>query len=191
MRVYLAGPDVFHPSAVEIGRKKREICQQFGLEGLFPLDNEVSSSLPPQQRGQTIFDGNCAMMDRADAGIFNLTPFRSPGVDSGTAFELGYLYARGKPCFGYAVGSPDFEARTRAMVAAVEAARIAAFDPSYAVEPFALSDNLMIDRAIMNSTGILVYGDFGGDRRRQRDDWCALSVFSACVAQMVQTLAAE
>ena len=41
------------------------------------------------------------MMDAADAIIANLTPFRGPGADSGTVYELGYMAGRGKPCFGY------------------------------------------------------------------------------------------
>ena len=31
----------------------------------------------------------------------NLTPFRGPGADPGTVYELGYMAGRGKPCFGY------------------------------------------------------------------------------------------
>ena len=41
MRVYLAGPDVFHPDAVTLGQRKKELCAQFGLVGVFPLDNDL------------------------------------------------------------------------------------------------------------------------------------------------------
>ena len=41
MKVYLAGPDVFLPDAVEIGRRKVEMCARHGLTGLYPLDNAV------------------------------------------------------------------------------------------------------------------------------------------------------
>ena len=40
MRIYLAGPDVFLPNAKEIGGIKKEMCREFGFEGLFPLDND-------------------------------------------------------------------------------------------------------------------------------------------------------
>jgi nucleoside 2-deoxyribosyltransferase len=33
------------------------------------------------------------MMDAADAIIANLTPFRGPGADPGTVYELGYMAA--------------------------------------------------------------------------------------------------
>jgi len=39
MKIYLAGPDVFLPDALEVGKRKREICARHGLRGLFPLDN--------------------------------------------------------------------------------------------------------------------------------------------------------
>ena len=34
MKIYLAGPDVFLPDAVEIGRQKVAICERYGLTGL-------------------------------------------------------------------------------------------------------------------------------------------------------------
>jgi len=41
MKVYLAGPDVFLPDAVEVGQRKAAICARHGLTGLYPLDNAV------------------------------------------------------------------------------------------------------------------------------------------------------
>ena len=38
----------------------------------------------------------------ADAVVANLSPFWGPHVDDGTAFELGFVAARGLPIFGYA-----------------------------------------------------------------------------------------
>jgi nucleoside 2-deoxyribosyltransferase len=35
MKIYLAGPDVFLPDAVEIGRRKIGICRSRGLTGLW------------------------------------------------------------------------------------------------------------------------------------------------------------
>jgi nucleoside 2-deoxyribosyltransferase len=40
-KVYLAGPDVFQPNAVEIGRKKIELRAHYGLAGLDPLDDAI------------------------------------------------------------------------------------------------------------------------------------------------------
>ena len=41
MKIYLAGPDVFLPDALEIGREKVAICARYDLIGLYPLDNTV------------------------------------------------------------------------------------------------------------------------------------------------------
>ena len=97
MKVYLAGPDVFLPDAVEIGRRKTEICVRHGLTGLYPLDNAVD--LVAAGASLAIFKGNEAMMDAADAIIANLTPFRGASADAGTVYELGYMAGRGKLLF--------------------------------------------------------------------------------------------
>src|SRR5947208_9893761 len=99
MKIYLAGPDVFLPDAIEIGRRKADICARHGLTGLYPLDNAVD--LSANDASLTIFKGNQAMMNAADAIIANLTPFRGPGADAGTVYELGYMAGRGKLCFAY------------------------------------------------------------------------------------------
>ena len=49
----------------------------------------------------TVFKGNEAMMVASDAIIANLTPFRGPSADAGTAYELGFMAARGKFCLAY------------------------------------------------------------------------------------------
>jgi nucleoside 2-deoxyribosyltransferase len=85
MKIYLAGPDVFLPDAVEIGRKKAAICARYGVSGLYPLDNAVD--LSAADASLTIFKGNEAMMEAADAIIANLTPFRGPSADAGTVYE--------------------------------------------------------------------------------------------------------
>ena len=39
MNIYLAGPDVFLPDAIEVGRRKIEICARHGVTGVYPLDS--------------------------------------------------------------------------------------------------------------------------------------------------------
>src|SRR5256885_16702691 len=99
MKIYLAGPDVFLPDAIEVGRRKRELCERHGAIGLFPLDNAVD--LTAATASMQIFRGNRAMMDEADAIIANLAPFRGPSADAGTVSELGYMAGRDKRCLGY------------------------------------------------------------------------------------------
>ena len=53
------------------------------------------------------------MMDAADAIIANLTPFRGPGADAGTVYELGYMAGRGKLCLGYSNDPSVYADRVR------------------------------------------------------------------------------
>ena len=87
MNIYLAGPDVFLPDAVEMGLRKVEICRRYGVTGLYPLDNLVDRTA--SDVSLLIYKANEAMMDRCDVIIANLTPFRGPGADAGTVYELG------------------------------------------------------------------------------------------------------
>lgn len=41
-KIYLAGPEVFHPDAAARGRQKQALCREYGFEGLFPLANEIA-----------------------------------------------------------------------------------------------------------------------------------------------------
>src|ERR1700755_135749 len=115
MKIYLAGPDVFLPDAIEIGRRKVAICKAHGLTGLYPLDNKVDLSAP--DASLQIFKGNEAMIGNADAIIANLTPFRGTGADPGTAYELGAMAARKKLCFGYSNDPTVYAERVRRFAA--------------------------------------------------------------------------
>src|SRR3546814_5290136 len=57
--LYLAGPDVFRPDARERGRELKALCAQFGIEGLFPLDQEVPVHLvDPGEQAAWIYRAN-------------------------------------------------------------------------------------------------------------------------------------
>lgn len=89
LRLYLAGPEIFRPDAVEEGARLQALCAQVGAEGLFPLHAD----------GVDIRQACIAMIDAADAVVANISPFRGAHMDPGTAFEIGYAEARGKPVF--------------------------------------------------------------------------------------------
>src|SRR6202162_4557541 len=111
MKVYLAGPDVFLPDSVDIGRGKVELFARPGLTGLYPLDNTID--IAANDASLQIFRGNETMMIAADAIIANLTPFRGPGADAGTVYELGYMAGRGKLCLGYSNDPRSYADRVR------------------------------------------------------------------------------
>lgn len=96
--IYIAGPDVFYPSALEHLLAKQEFCRSQGFEAIIPVDNEHDTE---GHVGYNIFMGNVKQMERADLIIANITPFRGPHMDPGTAFEVGYFAAMNKPVFCY------------------------------------------------------------------------------------------
>src|SRR5436305_2081638 len=146
MKVYLAGPEVFLPDAVDIGQAKVDICAAYGLAGLFPLDNQVDRDRA--DASLQIFRGNEAMMNAADAIIANLTPFRGPGADPGTGYELGYMAARGKLCLGYCNDPRLYVERVAALTELKSTSGILTDPQGLAVENFGLPDNLMMVHAL-------------------------------------------
>ncbi|HEU0147499.1 MAG TPA: nucleoside 2-deoxyribosyltransferase [Bradyrhizobium sp.] len=174
MKVYLAGPDVFLPDAIEVGRRKVELCARHGLTGLYPLDNTVE--LTSATASLEIFRGNQAMMDAADAIIANLTPFRGPGADAGTVYELGYMVGRGKPCFGYCNDPAIYADRVRRLTEVrTENGRLVDSE-GLTIEDFGLPDNLMMIHALELHGAPLVT-----PRERPADIWHDLAAFEACM----------
>jgi nucleoside 2-deoxyribosyltransferase len=147
--VYLAGPEVFLPNAVELGRHKQVLCEAHGLLGLFPLDNDLTAAGSDVPLDRAIFRLNLAMMRRAAAGIFNLSPFRGPGADAGTVFELGLMHGLSKPVFGYTNACDTLLARVPG--ASRDAAGVWRDGDGLMVEDFGNADNLMLDACLADA----------------------------------------
>ncbi len=103
-RLYLAGPMVFEPEPEAFFARMKVICARYGLEGVSPLDNQVelAGHAPGKPLALAIVTADIALMHSLDAGVFCLDGFRrSPEMDPGTAFEIGYMHALGKPLAGW------------------------------------------------------------------------------------------
>jgi len=61
------------------------------------LVNMIKAGLPPELAKEKVFDIDVRAMDESDLLLIILD---GRTVDEGAAFELGYAYAKGKPCFG-------------------------------------------------------------------------------------------
>jgi nucleoside 2-deoxyribosyltransferase len=102
-KIYLAGPDVFRKNAISRLNSLKRMTDFHGHSGMVPFDNKIPI-LPTDtktQIGSKIFFANVELMDNAQVIIANLDPYRGPGVDDGTAFEIGYGYAKGIRIYGY------------------------------------------------------------------------------------------
>jgi len=185
MKIYLAGPDVFLPDAVEIGRRKADICARHGLTGLYPLDNIVD--LASSSASLDIFKGNEAMMDAADAIIANLTPFRGASADAGTVYELGYMAGRGKLLFAYSNDPAAYAERVARTHKLTKSSGGQLIDrDGLIVEDFGLPDNLMMIHALDLHGAALVT-----PREMPADIWHDLTSFEACVGLAVDRAAGK
>ena len=167
MRVYLAGPDVFLSNAMEIGQAKKDICSRFGFEGVYPLDADFSGLLElgsPADWGYKSFDLMVELMDGCDLMIANMTPFRGPSMDVGTAVEMGYMYGRGKPVFGYTNASTDYADRVE--------------PDGFSIEGFDLIDNCMVEGPVHKTGAFVIRGNVPTDEIHT-----SLEAFTECVRQ--------
>ena len=162
--VYLAGPEVFLPNAQEAGEEKKRAIERLNasgdwpvkLVGLYPLDNEIPDFAPNRETGLAIYRANIGMMDLADAVIANMVRFRGPGMDGGTAFEMGYMRGLGKPVFAYYDAAPFYGESEPPSLYADKVRRFHGQDPDDAsvdvdgllIEAFGMADNLMMIGAL-------------------------------------------
>jgi nucleoside 2-deoxyribosyltransferase len=102
--IYLAGPMVFDPDPLTIFDRMKAICESCGVAGIAPLDGQIGlEGIPPgRDLLERIVRADIGLMERADAGVFCLDAFRrGTEMDAGTAFEVGYMKALGKPLAGW------------------------------------------------------------------------------------------
>lgn len=162
-RIYLAGPEVFLADAVALGEAKKALCARHGFTGCFPLDNELDlGALSPREAGLAISRANEALMRRCDLIIANITPFRGPGMDPGTAFEIGFMRALNRPVFCYTASDLlHAERAARWAGGAVRERPGAGVEDAdgLLIENFGMVENLMIDGAVADSGGCIIVPD--------------------------------
>lgn len=147
--IYLAGPDVFFPDAGELFARKRAMCEAAGFSALLPIDIDLVESEPSEAMAREIYAADMGAVRRADALIANLTPWRGPGCDPGTAFEAGFAAALGKPVFAYLNVTDEAEADHRTRVLAWVGGELAEDGrwrdaEGCEIEDFGLPENLML-----------------------------------------------
>jgi nucleoside 2-deoxyribosyltransferase len=102
LKVYLAGPTVFHPDFAAIFRDRRRLCAEFGFEGVPPIDGDAEITATTDDPAglkllaAAIRQANIDKIRASHAIIADITPFRGPGADDGTAWEMGFGEALGK-----------------------------------------------------------------------------------------------
>ena len=144
-RVYLAGYEVFLPAERQesIVARKKELCEAAGLLGVYPGDGEVSLTMGDDERARDIYTRNVRVMNSCDTILANLTPFRGPSADVGTAWEIGHFIGSRKPAFGYTNSPLKYEDR---IVTGAEGRDL----DGMAVERQGKTDNCMLTECLLN-----------------------------------------
>lgn len=107
-KIYIAGPDVFERDSIEIGKRYVQLCKEHGFSGQYPLDNVIDFNQEKRKIALDIFLANQKLIDECDIVIANLNSFRGKEADSGTIWECGYAYAKGKKVYGYMQSKRDY-----------------------------------------------------------------------------------
>jgi nucleoside 2-deoxyribosyltransferase len=100
MKIYMAGP-LFSTAELAFNRELASLLRQQGHEVFLPQEHEQRKDLPA-----SIFESDLGGLDWADAVVACLD---GPDPDSGTCWELGYAYARGKLSIVYRTDFRLFE----------------------------------------------------------------------------------
>ncbi len=147
-RVYLAGPDVFRTDAVDIGRTKKEACTRLGFEGVFPMDPAPDARPRNETDAGDIYRVCIAHMAHCQILLADMTPFRGPSMDVGTAFEMGFAKARGMAVFSYSDILGPYNGRVPVGlfddVGSFDDGLPARDADGLLIEAFGLQDNLMV-----------------------------------------------
>ena len=111
-KLYLAGPEVFLPDAVEYAATQRALCDRYGFTALHPLDNSLDLGNQDLDTAMRIYRGDVQQIRDCDIVVANCNGFRGMCMDDGTAYELGFANALGKPSYGYIAEVMSQVART-------------------------------------------------------------------------------
>ena len=182
IRIYLAGPEVFLPDAIGAGVRKKQLCAQHGFEGVYPIDAQVElEGLPPREAAMRIGKINEQLVRSCDAVIANMTPFRGPSADVGTAYEMGLARGLGLLVCAYTNDSRPFTARTCEFLSGKfsSSGNRLCDEDAMEIEQFGLADNLMLESSIEESGGCFVAYDAPAAER-----FTDLRGFEQCLAAM-------
>lgn len=100
-RIYIAGPLFSLAERTFNHNLKRMLAPYFDVylpqEDGGLIINMIKAGLPPKLASQKVFDIDVRAMNECDVVLIILD---GRAVDEGAAFELGFAYAKGKPCYG-------------------------------------------------------------------------------------------
>jgi len=94
--IYIAGP-LFNTHERWYLEHIADVLEKNGYQTFLPHRDAGLLGQITLERRATLFYADLEALDRADLCVALLT---GPDQDSGTCAELGYCFAKGKPCYG-------------------------------------------------------------------------------------------
>lgn len=95
--IYLAGP-LFTHAELEFNRKLRDMLHEKGFAVFLPQEDAEDVKKEREHQNQEYIFQRC--VEGVDASDLVVAVLDGVDVDSGTAWEIGYAYAKGKPIIG-------------------------------------------------------------------------------------------
>jgi len=171
-KLYLAGPEVFLPDAVAHAAVQRALCERYGFAALHPLDNSLDLGAEDMETAMRIFRGDIQQIRDCDVVVANCNGFRGVCMDDGTAYELGFGNALGKPSYGYIAELGSQVLRTiRDYPTRPHDEKVHIDKEGYLVtDDFGTSINLMMQCGMIDGGGRLIEGDFEACLKALRAD---------------------
>jgi nucleoside 2-deoxyribosyltransferase len=117
------------------------------------------------------------MMRTCDLAIANCTPFRGVSMDSGTAYEIGFMRALGRPVLGYTNAAGTLAVRSQ-MYRSLGLLPWDSDRSDVEIENFDHAENLMIAVAVEASGGALLPQQSAGAKTM-----ADLTGFQSCLDQ--------
>ena len=147
--LYLGGPDNALETADALLAQKRMLCAGRGFVPVFASDSVLVETDPSEAMAREIYADRVQRLRLADAAILNLTPWRGPNCNVGTAFEAGFMAALGKPVFAYMNVQSEEDAELRGRIEAemgLELDRQGVWRDGFGgeIEDFGLPEDLML-----------------------------------------------
>jgi nucleoside 2-deoxyribosyltransferase len=194
--VYLAGPMVFLPDPVAIFDQMKAICDAHALVGLAPLDNQIGlEGLPPgPDLLARIVRADIELMHSVDAGVFCLDGFRrGPEMDAGTAFEVGFMKALGKPLAGWTADPRPYPVKVKDYFSEVFGLPLSEARPGATGGTSGLTrdpDGMLVHSAGCLQNGMVHIGiELSGGMVAADPDW--KRAFSTAVARLAEMLGGQ
>ncbi|KKG11760.1 nucleoside 2-deoxyribosyltransferase [Methanosarcina sp. 2.H.T.1A.6] len=96
-RIYLAGP-LFTHAELEYNLKLKDMLLNNGFSVFLPQEDAEDAAHERERQNQECIFTKC--VEGVDASDLVVAVLDGVDVDSGTAWEIGYAYAKGKPVIG-------------------------------------------------------------------------------------------